>query len=102
MAPPESTLDRTIRSVPLLRRFFETKSGQIVIGQFPNGPVLIATALTVAAFLIAGASGLWVSRAAGLAWIYWSALEIGWGVNPFRRVLGAVVLSVVILGLVRR
>ncbi len=90
---------------PSLRPLFLTKEGRIVIGQPPNGPVLVATGLSVLAFLarhtIHGAPALWLSRAAALAWIYWSALEVTTGVNPFRRLLGTVVLLLSLYGLFR-
>ena len=91
-ALPES-LARRFRAVSLLRRLFETKGGDIVVGQRPNGPLLLALGLSALAFLAGGRWGAGVASA--LAWAYWSALEIGWGVNPFRRILGASVLVAV-------
>lgn len=86
-ALPEN-LARRLRAVPLLRRLFETRDGHIVVGQRPNAPLLAALALSALAAFVPGRLGL----AAALAWAYWCILEIGWGVNPFRRILGALVL----------
>ena len=83
-----------------LRRIGTTKDGRVVFYQSPNGPVLVATGLSVlafvAGFLNAGA-GLWIGRAASIAWMYWSALEITTGVNTFRRLLGGAVLIAVVV-----
>ena len=99
-ALPEN-LARRLRAAPLLRRLFETKSGHMVVGQFPNGPLAVALGLSALAFLAGGRWGAGVASA--LAWAYWSALEIGWGVNPFRRLLGALVLiAVPLAALLRR
>ena len=61
MMPP--AFDRFVRSVPPLRWLFETKDGRIVVGQFPNGPVLVAFGLSVAGFLLFflnNAVGIWI------------------------------------------
>jgi hypothetical protein len=51
--------------------------------------------ITRAAQLVVGSAGV-IATVAGIvgnaALCLWAVLEIGWGVNPFRRVLGAVVL----------
>ena len=96
-ALPES-LARRVRAVPLLRRLLETKEGHIVVGQFPNRSVVVAAVLSLLALFARGPLGMALSVAAALAWATWCALEIGWGVNLFRRALGALVLLCVALG----
>ena len=78
-------------------------SGGITIAQFPN-PALWT-------WLVATVLGLWWRPTVGGvdvltvlstgALLVWAADEVLRGVNPFRRLLGAGVLVVVVLGLLR-
>ena len=78
-------------------------SGGITIAQFPN-PALWT-------WLVATVLGLWWRPTVGGvdaltvlstgALLVWAADEVLRGVNPFRRLLGAGVLVVVLLGLLR-
>jgi hypothetical protein len=43
-----------------------------------------------------------VAAVASAALAGWSALEVAWGVNPFRRGLGLIVLIFVIISALRR
>ena len=86
---------------PFLRRLCTTNEGTLVVGQAPNGPALVATMLSVLSLIPLGPFRLWIARAAAIAWIYWSGLEIFSGVNTFRRILGGAVLLFVLLGLFR-
>ncbi|MGB7983021.1 MAG: hypothetical protein WCF36_19730 [Candidatus Nanopelagicales bacterium] len=84
--------------------FVDRGTGRYVLGQFPN--------LSLIVFVLA--RGLaWVTSAAGawgavLYWVgtgalaWWAADELLRGVNPFRRMLGAVVLGFVVWGVVAR
>lgn len=69
-------------------------TGKIILAQFPNKPLwvfIIATATQ----LVLHSSGVvaTVGEIVGaVALSVWAILEIGWGVSPFRRMLGAVVL----------
>jgi hypothetical protein len=69
--------------------------GRIVIAQWPNLPLWVVIAAAVFRWLVhpAGLGGTITSGVAGVALLVWATAEIGWGVNPFRRVLGAVVLA---------
>lgn len=69
--------------------------------QFPNAPLLVALAAWVGAKLTGGAvhDVLRAVVTAGLAW--WAVLELARGANWVRRVLGAVVLGSIVLGLAR-
>ena len=81
--------------------FRNRRTGGITIGQFPNAPLLIWIATSVARLLldpkgdVADALGI----VGTLALIWWSIDEIARGVNPFRRMLGAVVLGGTVLRL---
>ena len=86
-------------------RFFRNpRTGELVIAQMPNAPLWI---FIVAAGIRAvahphGAVGTVVSVAAGVSLAVWAVLEILRGESPFRRVLGAGVLVVSVLGYVLR
>lgn len=85
------------------RNFFTDSDGRVVVGQWPNVPLIIwlgsallnrviespglSSALTFLAFSAGG---------------YWAVLELARGDSPFRRTLGAVVLSVLAYGLVQQ
>ncbi|RYG47896.1 hypothetical protein EON79_06060 [bacterium] len=89
----EQSLYRYLQSVGWLRWLFMTKSGEIVIGQFPNAPLIVGL-LAKGVEVVSGGP---VQNAAGhiaqAAFAVWAILEIGWGVNPFRRILGTVALA---------
>ena len=69
--------------------------GRIVIVQWPNLPLWAFIAAVAFRWLVhpSGLGGTITSGAATVALLVWAAIEIGWGVNPFRRALGAVVLA---------
>ncbi len=62
--------------------FEDRTTGRLVVAQWPNVPLWI--------FLVARV--LSVELVATIALAVWTLLEVGKGVNPFRRGLGAVVL----------
>lgn len=83
--------------------FRDRSSGRIVIMQWPNPPILVFLAARVLGWALGPDASVsrflqWLGTAA-LLW--WSTAEVGWGVNPFRRMLGAVVLALVVLGVIR-
>ncbi len=84
-----------------ITNFFRDAQGRVVIGQWPNYPLWIAI---VCFFLIRlpvpilhhiGFWGLIISL------LYWSYLEIVYGVNTWRRFLGLVVALSQLLKLLR-
>jgi hypothetical protein len=82
--------------------FRDRTTGRIVVAQWPNAPLwvfLVATAVRVL-FHPHGALGTVVSVVGTGALVVWAALEVARGVNPFRRILGGVVLVGVVVGLV--
>ncbi|HEY0964941.1 MAG TPA: hypothetical protein VGE13_00495 [Candidatus Saccharimonadales bacterium] len=82
-----------------LRWFICDKHGRAVIWQKPNLPIIGWFAFMVVSHLLGpGAlrSGLELLSAAFL--FTWAYLEITQGASPFRRVLGAVVFVIVIIG----
>jgi hypothetical protein len=88
-----------------LSRFFRNPdTGDVVVAQPPNPPLLVWLAATLArlAFHPHGAAGTALTIVATVSLVLWSLLEIARGDSPFRRVLGAVVLAAVVFGLVLR
>jgi hypothetical protein len=84
--------------------FFRNRTtGAITISQFPNVPLWIFLAATAAAWIAPTDSTVeQVVRAiAALALGWWAADEIGRGVNPWRRLLGAAGLAFALMSLVR-
>jgi hypothetical protein len=78
-----------------LRWMFESReTGRLTVAQWPNLPLAVFLADVVLRWIIhprhAFAAGL--SIVAGVALAMWAVDELVRGVNPFRRLLGAVVL----------
>ena len=82
--------------------FRDRSTGRIVVAQFPNIPLFVWLGATVASLVTSGRVQTVMGHLATLALIVWAGDEIIRGVNPFRRMLGAVVLGVVVLSLLRR
>ncbi|QQS39256.1 hypothetical protein IPM62_01420 [Candidatus Woesebacteria bacterium] len=75
-----------------LRGIFTNKKGEIIIGQWPNTPLILAIGSYLIKYLpfsIAGQFSFWGVL---ISLTYWSYLEIFYGDNTFRRILGVVVL----------
>ena len=75
--------------------FRNRQTGDITIAQFPNAPLLIWFAASAARWATKPkgdvAAAISVVGTVALAW--WAIDEIVRGVNPFRRMLGTVVLA---------
>ncbi|WP_232628594.1 hypothetical protein [Methylobacterium sp. Leaf118] len=89
--------------------FRDRRTGAIVIGQWPNAPLWIFAAASLAEVVLgAVAPGLppWLFAGLRLAALgalaYWAVDEMLRGVNPWRRVLGAAVLIGLVLSFVVR
>jgi hypothetical protein len=71
--------------------------------QWPNVPLaayLLATVIH-SVFRSGTAGSAVVAAVASAALAIWSVLEVAWGVNPFRRGLGSVVLILVLVSALR-
>ncbi|HEY9811193.1 MAG TPA: hypothetical protein V6D13_17850 [Halomicronema sp.] len=85
------------QSSTLFDRTFRDKSGNIVIAQPPNLPLIVALTATLLQFVVPSGN-----LQAGLdlvgfgAWFTWAWLELFEGVNYFRQALGLVVLVAII------
>ena len=71
-------------------------TGKITLVEFPNAPLwtfFAGTAVQAVSHLPDTAATV-ISLVSTAALALWAVLEVGWGVNPFRRVLGAAILLV--------
>ncbi len=96
----ENLVNRVRRS-PILRKLFVTSEGEVVIGQAPNAPIYVWLVSGGAAFFTSGAPHHWCVLVSETALAVWSILEIVWGANLFRRILGIVVAMLVVIWLAR-
>lgn len=81
--------------------FRDRETGKIVIGQFPNLPLIVWLAATLLTAVTTGTAKDLLGYVATLALVVWAGDELIRGVNPFRRILGATVLAWVLASLVR-
>ena len=81
--------------------FRNRETGEITVAQAPNPPLWVFLAATIvrAIFRPDGAAGtvLRIVATGALAW--WAIDEIARGVNPFRRILGGMVLAGIVASL---
>ena len=88
-----------------LSRFFSNpETGEVVVVQPPNAPLLVWFTASLIRWVFSpdGIVGTALSVVGTLSLFIWSVLEIARGDSPFRRVLGAVVLLTVGVGLLLR
>jgi hypothetical protein len=84
--------------------FTSRTTGRITVVQTPNLALVVFGAAVVAGRLLDGhhqASRVLADVASG-AIVFWGLDELVRGVNPWRRVLGALVLSLSVVSIVRR
>ena len=77
------------------------ETGRITVWQLPNWWLVLWAALRLAEVVTHGTLDDVLRWAATLALAVWAGLEVLTGVNPFRRLLGAVVLAFLVVGLLR-
>lgn len=82
--------------------FRDRRTGRIVVAQFPNPALWAYLACAVALRLVDPAGTVRTVLVVGrtLALVGWALDEILRGVNPWRRILGTVVLAGTLVGLV--
>jgi len=93
-----STPDAAPKRQSLVRWFFEDRtSGRIVIAQWPNLPLWLFLAAFVVQLVLhpAGRFGLVIAIVGAVGLVWWAVDEVIRGVNPWRRILGAVALALV-------
>ncbi|HEV1997037.1 MAG TPA: hypothetical protein VGR61_02770 [Candidatus Dormibacteraeota bacterium] len=100
-------MDRTTKAPhndPIGWLFRSRTTGKITIAQTPNLPLLVFL-LAMADRLVLhprGSVGVAVGAVATLALVAWALLEVYRGVNPFRRIVGGVVLVAQVAALLAR
>ncbi|CAN5389265.1 hypothetical protein BH11ARM1_BH11ARM1_07390 [soil metagenome] len=78
-----------------------TKDDKVVLGQSPNWPLILGLLADVVSFFASGSlkqGATWLAQA---SFALWAVMEIGWGVNPMRRILGGIVLVLISLAVLR-
>ncbi len=81
--------------------FRDRATGKIVIAQFPNLPLLAWLVASVLTLATTGTLRTALGYLASVALLVWAADEIWRGVNPFRRMMGGLVLVWVLVSVVR-
>jgi hypothetical protein len=74
--------------------FVNRRTGRITVAQWPNIPLAVFVLLSIA-LRLTGPSGHLATALRVASWIalsIWAVDELARGVNPFRRILGSVVL----------
>jgi hypothetical protein len=81
----------------------DRRTGHIVVAQWPNTALVVWMAASVvrAVFEPVGTWGLALRVVATVALSWWAADEVVRGVNPWRRLLGAVVFAGLAVSLLR-
>lgn len=79
--------------------FRDRRTGEIVIGQRPNAPILVFVAAWAARRLLDpdGVLDTALEVTATVALVVWALDEVVRGVNPWRRLLGATVLVALVV-----
>ncbi len=74
--------------------FCSRVTGRITVVQLPNPPLWVFIIATAARLILhpSGLALMVMAIVSAAALMIWAVIEICWGVNPFRRTLGAVVL----------
>ena len=80
-----------------LRKLFEDKDGQIVVGQTPNLPLIVWLISTIIAAVFESTTLGNVANLMAFGSIFtWAWLEIFEGACPFRTILGVLVLIAIV------
>ncbi len=83
--------------------FRNRQTGEITIAQRPNLPAIVFVVAALLRWVLSpsGTRGTVLDVAATVALLWWAGDEVVRGVNPFRRMLGGVVILAEIVLLVR-
>ena len=87
----------------LFDRFFRDNTGEIVVAQAPNIPILVWIAATLLKLVVkTGQVKIALDVLAFGSLLYWSFLEITQGATYFRRDLGVIVLIALMVSVIER
>ncbi len=81
-----------------MQNLFKDKDGRVVLFQKPNVPIIVWAISMVITRLSHGTVQARFQLLAFIALATWAVMEMLWGVNTFRRILGAVVLLAIVAG----
>jgi hypothetical protein len=83
--------------------FVSRRNGRITLVQWPNVPLWLFFGLTVAVHVthVSGRAGTVIRGLADAALLVWAVDELARGVNPFRRMLGLLVIIATVTTLAR-
>ena len=89
------------QTAPVNWLFRNRQTGEITIAQAPNAPLIVflVAAVVHRVFDITGNVGTALTIVSTGALAIWAVDEIVRGVNPFRRILGAIVLAAIAVSL---
>jgi hypothetical protein len=81
-----------------IKKFFVNKEGKVTVVEMPNLPIILWFVFLVLSKILHSSNlGLWAGYISSAFLLIWAILEIGWGDSYFRRTLGIVVLSLLII-----
>lgn len=83
----------------LIDTFIRDRDGRVVLYQHPNLPAIIWIVSSLLSFVLSGTLQQIIMIMAYGSGILWALLELTMGVNYFRRVLGAIVLIALLIGI---
>ena len=87
----------------LFDRFFRDNTGEIVVAQAPNIPILVWIGATLLKLVVkTGQVKIALDVLAFGSLLYWSFLEITQGATYFRRDLGVIVLIALMVSVIER
>lgn len=82
----------------MFQRFFMDRDGHIVLGQIPNVPIIGWLLFRVMEQLFTRHPAAMAFEHISVAFLFcWAYLEITQGVNYFRRLLGVVVVTILVI-----
>jgi len=85
------------------RWWFESReTGRITLAQFPNWPLFAIAVGWLVRLVVNESSEVYVFAGGAITalWLFWGVDELMRGVNPWRRLLGALVIVWQLIGLV--
>lgn len=84
----------------LFNKFFKTKKGEVVIGQWPNFPLWAWLVLNILSFIPLLSSWKQSFNSLGSMFLFvWSYLELTSGVNYFRKLIGFLIFLIIIVSI---
>lgn len=102
MTPTEGTdADGRLSHRAIRWLFVNRHTGRLTVAQWPNIPLSLFIVLTVGLHIFhpGRGAGHLIRLLADAALLIWAADELVRGVNPFRRILGVLVIAITIAGL---